>query len=161
MKQQVTVVPEDHIIIVDRSVVTCEFSIPDNIHAIQWKSGHGEIEFTDQPNVAFTSQDYETWVLPYVIIHAAEVQRRISEEQEAERKRLEYMQRPENLAQTIREERDRRLSNSDKYVLIDFPSTEEQKIAWMTYREQLRDMTRLEGFPWNGVEDAPWPVEPA
>jgi hypothetical protein len=43
----------------------------------------------------------------------------------------------------------------------EFPSTQarftdEQKTAWATYRQALRDITSQEGFPW----DPEWPVKP-
>ena len=40
----------------------------------------------------------------------------------------------------IRAERDNLLTNSDKYMLPDYPVTEEQREAWKIYRQALRDM---------------------
>ena len=39
---------------------------------------------------------------------------------------------------------------------------DEEFQAWLDYRQNLRDITAKEGFPWNGAEDSnvPWPKEP-
>ena len=42
----------------------------------------------------------------------------------------------------LRYERDKLLENSDKYTLSDFPhNSDEKKQEWLTYRQQLRDIT--------------------
>ncbi len=42
----------------------------------------------------------------------------------------------------LRYERNKLLENSDKYVLHDFPhNSDEKKQEWLTYRQQLRDIT--------------------
>ena len=41
----------------------------------------------------------------------------------------------------LREERDLLLDKTDKYVVIDYPHpSEEVKQAWLTYRQELRDL---------------------
>lgn len=45
----------------------------------------------------------------------------------------------------LREERDRLLQESDKYILADFPLSDEKKEEWIQYRQALRD------FPENGT----------
>ena len=57
--------------------------------------------------------------------------------------------------QVIRE-RDQKLSESDYYVLSDYPSTEEGLDAVKTYRQALRDITAQEGFP----KEVEWPGKP-
>lgn len=57
--------------------------------------------------------------------------------------------------QVIRE-RDQKLSESDYYVLSDYPSTEEGLEAVKTYRQALRDITAQEGFP----KEVEWPDKP-
>lgn len=58
--------------------------------------------------------------------------------------------------QKVRNIRDFRLNQSDKYVYPDYPITEEKRTEWTTYRQQLRDITIQPGFPNNVV----WPIKP-
>lgn len=58
----------------------------------------------------------------------------------------------------LRNERNRRLAASDRYVLPDYPhASEEARQAWLAYRQALRDL------PENTVDPtAPdWPERPA
>ena len=41
----------------------------------------------------------------------------------------------------IRRDRDEKLLESDRYMLPDFPITEEKREEWRIYREALRDLT--------------------
>lgn len=52
--------------------------------------------------------------------------------------------------------RNRLLAESDWTQLSDVPLTEEKKAEWITYRQQLRDITSVIGFPMT-VE---WPQKP-
>lgn len=61
-----------------------------------------------------------------------------------------------DLSSTIRNIRSGLLVQSDWTQLPDAPITEEQKTAWATYRQALRDVTTQEGFP-NSVT---WPETP-
>lgn len=49
------------------------------------------------------------------------------------------------------------LQGSDWTQLPDVPLTEEQKAAWATYRQELRDIPQQPGYPTNVV----WPVAPS
>ena len=52
------------------------------------------------------------------------------------------MAKPAEALRLLREKRDVLLTESDKYVLPDFPhSSSEKKEAWLTYRQALRDVT--------------------
>ena len=60
----------------------------------------------------------------------------------------------------LREERDLLLHESDRYVLPDYPHSEESRQAWMTYRQQLRDLPATATInPETGALDE-WPVKP-
>lgn len=59
-------------------------------------------------------------------------------------------------AQKIRNIRNFRLKQSDKYVIPDFPITPEKKQEWAVYRQALRDITSQQTFPDSVV----WPVKP-
>lgn len=65
------------------------------------------------------------------------------------------------LAQAIRVERNLRLSTSDWTQFNDSPLTPEQKSAWATYRQELRDITDNLTGSETTIEDAPWPTQPS
>ena len=56
-------------------------------------------------------------------------------------------------AKNVRNDRNKRLADCDWTQLAD--STADKK-AWATYRQSLRDLPKLDGFPW----DMQWPTAP-
>lgn len=67
----------------------------------------------------------------------------------------EIAQRTDAQWQSVRDQRDSKLQACDWTQLPDVPLTEEQKAEWVTYRQQLRDVTN-QPDPFNIV----WPVAP-
>jgi len=70
----------------------------------------------------------------------------------------------------IRIKRNELLNQCDFYLLPDYPITEEKKTEWVTYRQQLRDITRsidqnlLVIIENNGeleIGGITWPIEPS
>jgi hypothetical protein len=61
-------------------------------------------------------------------------------------------------AETNRKTRNDLLTDSDWTQMNDSPLTNEQKTAWATYRQELRDISDLDAWP--NLEDADWPVAP-
>jgi len=61
------------------------------------------------------------------------------------------------LSMELRAQRDALLAASDPHMLPDFPQTDEQRAAWETYRQALRDVPEQAGFPFEVV----WPDAPA
>lgn len=57
----------------------------------------------------------------------------------------------------IREERNSLLLETDKYMTLDYPISEEDRTLVREYRQALRDITKQEEFPTNVV----WPEKPA
>jgi hypothetical protein len=55
------------------------------------------------------------------------------------------------LPKEIRTKRNKLLSDSDWTQTLDSPLSAEQKQAWATYRQELRDITTQPGFPINAV----------
>lgn len=53
-----------------------------------------------------------------------------------------------NKAFEIRKQRDDLLAKSDWTQLPDAPLTDEKRSEWSTYRQELRDISTLEGFPY-------------
>lgn len=67
-----------------------------------------------------------------------------------------YEPTDEELARRVRDERDRKLEETDWYMTPDYPTDPETLEAVKVYRKALRDIPEQSGFPRN-VE---WPVEP-
>ena len=57
-------------------------------------------------------------------------------------------------SENVRQDRNRRLAESDWTQLDDTPVT--NKLDWATYRQALRDLPEKDGFPW-AVD---WPAQP-
>lgn len=72
MKQHVTVVPSDNLVIVDGVPLVFGFAAPANLHALQWHDGAGEMEWTDDINHPLTEQDYANDIAPFVALWEAE-----------------------------------------------------------------------------------------
>jgi hypothetical protein len=62
------------------------------------------------------------------------------------------------VAETNRKTRNDLLKDSDWTQMNDSPLTNEDKTAWATYRQELRDISDLDAWP--NLEDADWPVAP-
>ena len=69
---QVTVVPADHLIIVDGAALVFTYVAPENLHALQWRGDTGHTEWTDAPNKLLIAEDYDEQVAPYVKLWQAE-----------------------------------------------------------------------------------------
>ena len=54
----------------------------------------------------------------------------------------------------IRAERNAKLAETDIYMTSDYPITSEQKTAWQTYRQSLRDMD------FSDPQNITWPTKP-
>jgi hypothetical protein len=65
----------------------------------------------------------------------------------------------EAAADAIRARRDDLLAKCDWTVLADSPLTEEKRAEWLTYRQGLRDISSLEGFPYIDLPNDPDYVE--
>lgn len=64
---------------------------------------------------------------------------------------------PEQALEAMRAERDRLLDDSDRTQVSDRPMSDEDRAAWATYRQQLRDLPETFIDPAAVV----WPVAPA
>lgn len=78
---RISIIPEDKVIIVDKKTLDLEPSAPwdfddmhdgKQIHAIQWKDGHGELEYEDipgqepLPNKVFDESEFDSIIKPYL-----------------------------------------------------------------------------------------------
>lgn len=62
----------------------------------------------------------------------------------------------QELASSVRSQRDAKLSATDYLIVPDYPISPEDLEAVKVYRQALRDITEQSGFPKN----VQWPVEP-
>lgn len=67
-----------------------------------------------------------------------------------------YVPTDEELARQVRNERDRKLEETDWYMMPDYPADPETLEVVKNYRKALRDITLQSGFP----RDVKWPVVP-
>lgn len=173
MRQHVTVVPIDKLIIVDGEVLHFEFESPENMHALQWHNKKGEIEYDNANNTYFAQDEYDVRVVPFVTAWENEKARLETEAAAAEEARISEYNSEEVRAARVRKKRDQlladsswiverhrdQLANGDETTL-----TEKQYNEWLAYRQALRDLPQQEGFPWlGGGEDddtCPWPAMP-
>ena len=68
----------------------------------------------------------------------------------------EKQQLTEEKKYTVRLQRNRLLTETDWTQFNDSPLSEESKLDWKVYRQELRDITEQEGFPHNII----WPTKP-
>lgn len=68
-----------------------------------------------------------------------------------------YVPTDEELAENIRWDRDKKLEETDFYVMPDYPSDPKELEEVKTYRQALRDITKQSGFP----RDVTWPELPS
>jgi hypothetical protein len=64
----------------------------------------------------------------------------------AEQEAAYKAQKDAEKAKAVRDDRNKRLADSDWTQVADAPV---DKAAWAAYRQALRDVTAQEGFPWN------------
>ncbi len=65
----------------------------------------------------------------------------------------------EELAASVRAERNKRLALTDHLVMPDYPLDANKLEEIKAYRQALRDIPQQPGFPWGGPDDpaCPWP----
>jgi len=74
-----------------------------------------------------------------------------------EKEKLSHPTRIENMKSQVRSIRDQKLTECDWIMLSDSQATDDCKIAFIVYRQELRDLLNQEGFdPFNVI----WPDMP-
>ncbi|MFI3272619.1 MAG: tail fiber assembly protein [Pseudomonadota bacterium] len=182
MKEKVTIVPVDTIVVVNGVLLNIEglndISITDTInssfiHAIQWANGQGHVEFVDNMTVNISLSgvdDYDVWVTPFVELWEAVKASQEEAQASATAETLATYSSTEARAERVRTERDVRITACD-WVIIrhrdevdegeETTLTADEYAVWLAYRKALRDLPLQDGFPWDGgEEETPWPDEP-
>lgn len=166
MKNSVAVAFTDNFIIVDSHHVYFENGIEtlpehENLNAIYWNNGSGTVERKNgsaEDNM-FDESKYGEYVAPYVEQWEREIERLKAVEEERIAKEAETA--ASNIKNDIelitRRERNRRLLESDRLMLPDYPIDEATRQAVIAYRQALRDLPEQEGWP----ENVQWPICPA
>ena len=67
---------------------------------------------------------------------------------------VSYDDPSESQVSELRAERNAKLAETDIYMISDYPITTEQKTAWETYRQALRDMD------FSDPDNITWPTKP-
>ena len=70
----------------------------------------------------------------------------------------EIQQWDDGVAASNRSKRNALLTETDWTQMNDSPLSNEDKTAWATYRQELRDLSDLAAWP--NLEDADWPTKP-
>ena len=113
-----------------------------NIHAIQWYGDHGEVEYNDRNEEITDFSTFNQLLLDRDAVIDSIVEEAIEEEP------------PED--ETVRDERNRLLEDTDWIILRYLDQGDEVPLEWKEYRQALRDIPEQEGFP--GSVD--WPEMP-
>lgn len=124
--------------------------IPSNIHAVQWNGESGHIEYKDEtPNELIN----DLGIYKQAIDTFNNEKQRIEDE---EKIKAEAIEAARDYWKELRILRDGKLSKCDWTQIADVSLTEEQKTAWRTYRQALRDLPGNTEDPKNPI----WPTIP-
>ena len=166
MEKDVTVVPADNIIIVNRKLLHFDFSPiegHESMHALQWHDGKGAIEYEDvAKRLELTKENYAGHVQPYVTLWQTEKAKREAEKakKEAEYNRLENV-KARKLAELNRAMEEAKVSSSVSILsstgytvnanttakqnvdglITAMTATGREVVGFMTYDNQLINMT--------------------
>jgi hypothetical protein len=149
---RLTVVPIDGVVCKDGECLhDIDLSwIPEEVHAVQWYEDHGHVELkTPDPNIDITELG---------------IYQQASDLWDAKKQEFIDAELNRDYLAELRILRDFRLTQSDWTQLPDNTLTEEQKVAWQAYRQELRDLTDNVTDPKSLVLDPnhpEWPVPPA
>lgn len=120
-------------------------------------SPSGNAEMWDEQPEGYITQ--EAWNAARAAEEAEAEAARAAREAEAEAARLAEYNSVAARARRLREQRNRRLADTDYLMMRDYPLTDEEDRALVSYRQALRDLPAQDGAPWDGGgEDTPWPA---
>lgn len=155
----ITIVPEDKIILLDGEGLVFDFTAPEGLHALHYDTGvqAGDAEWVGQPNQSLAEADYEEMVKPFVTAYETEKARLDVEAAKALAEAEAFYNSEEQRFVRLRAERDRRLAATDFYLAADYPIEADKLEKIKAYRQALRDLPEQEGAPWTD-DTIPWAV---
>jgi hypothetical protein len=159
---KLTIIPVDRSITINQETIfNIEQNldwIPENIHAVQWYDTYGEIEYkTNVPN----EKIFELGIFEQAIIDYNNEKNRIEEEKIQKELEIESSR---DYWKELRDIRNYKLQECDWTQILDTPLSEEQKINWKNYRQELRNLPENIQDPKPLVLDLShlsWPINPA
>lgn len=116
-------------------------SFPDEITAVLSQFGVIVVEPTTAPQETINTKVTEGTPIN---VDGAWQQTWIVEELTEE----EQLQKYQKFADISKQERDELLAKSDWTMLPDSPLNDDERLAWKSYRQQLRDIESLTGYPY-------------
>lgn len=138
------------------------------LHALHWDGEKGEAEIHEPvyQNYQFDNTEYDKFITPYVNAYNEYYNVLIKQQEERDAWYKEMRASKEQCFIRLREERDKRLAACDYIMTTDVYNSlsDTKKAEWTAYRQALRDITELEGAPWDGGDDGvtvPWPTMPS
>lgn len=159
-----TIIVPDKTIVVDGNglfgINTDMSWIPENVHAVQWYDTWGEVEYNDGTS---NERIEELGIYNQAVTDLQNAQQSIADEEA----RIQYeWEWNRDWTTLLRQNRSKRLADSDWTQIPDNSLSEEQKELWRTYRQQLRDLpsTLTEEQYRELVRDENhelWPVPPS
>jgi hypothetical protein len=154
---KLTIILSDKLIGIDGVFLNCNQEdidwIPSNIHAVQWYDTWGEVEYIGEtPNERIEELGiYEKAIEVY-----ENETKKIQDE-------LDAIEAVRDYWQELRIIRDSKLGESDWSQMPDSPLSEEKKIEWREYRQELRDLPENITDPKPlvlNLDDPAWPTNP-
>jgi len=140
---KLTIIPSDKVVVIDYKGISFGLdnaAIPQNIHALQWDSSSGHIEYTDSDNIAIS--ELPEWANTCVTLW---------NEQEAILS-APVIKTENDIEKEAREHRSALMFDTDWWATSDRTMSAEQT----AYRQALRDITLQAGFP----NEVIWPTKP-
>jgi len=135
---RLTIIVPDKSIIIDGkgySGISTDWSwVPDKIHAVQWYDTWGEVEYSDNTS---NQRIEELGVYEQAVVCYENEKQRVADEYARREYEWEWKR---NWPRILRKLRSIRLTHTDWTQVLDNVLTEEQKEAWRTYRQELRDL---------------------
>ena len=136
--------------------------IPSNVTYVRWYGSEGQIQYAaDENGNVIIESITELGIYEQAIEMFNNEKQRLEEvkkaEEEAKKAEEEAQAEAErDYWEELRSLRDQKLTQCDWTQIADAPLTEEQKTAWRTYRQALRDLPANTEDPKNPV----WPTAP-
>lgn len=126
-----TILNENNTVILNNEPLEFDYELDANIWAVQWNGNSGHIEYADDtPNEEITDISQFQSVIEAYNAKVAEMAHQNIDDENA----------PISLEE-LREERNRRLGETDWTQVVDSALSAEEQAKYATYRQALRDMT--------------------